>query len=54
MFHQGFEWSESERAKFAKATAAWPAEWFSQATSGGEPWVFYLTDVFVDHVLATV
>lgn len=41
MFHQSFEWSESERAKFAKATAAWPAEWFSHATSGGEPWVFY-------------
>jgi hypothetical protein len=54
MFHEGFEWSEGERGKIAMATVAWPAEWFSQASSGGEPWVFYLTDGFADHVLATV
>ncbi len=54
MFHEGFEWKSARRTMFAKAAAAWPAVWFSQATNGGDPWVFYMTDAFVDHVLATV
>lgn len=53
MFHCGFEWSLHERHKFAKriADAKWPADWFATATSGGEPWVFYMTDAFVQRVI---
>ncbi len=53
MFHSGFEWPEDERTAFAKRISdeGWPAEWFNQATSGGRPWVFYITDAFVDHCL---
>lgn len=32
----------------------WPQNWFSQATSDGKPWVFYLSDNFVEHCLAMV
>ncbi len=37
MFHEGFEWTTLGRTTFAAAAAAWPAAWFSQATSGGDP-----------------
>lgn len=53
MFHCGFEWPISDRSKFAGriASSEWPAGWFSSSTSGGEPWVFYMTDLFVKHCL---
>jgi hypothetical protein len=54
MFHLGLEWPTDERAAFVGLMANWPAAWFSQATSGGEPWVIYLSDDYVDHVLATI
>jgi hypothetical protein len=54
MFHQGFEWTPDERAEFAADKAEWPAGWFTMSTSGGEPWIYYATDSFVDHVLKTV
>ena len=30
------------------------ADWFGRATTGGEPWVFYLSPAFVDHCLGTI
>lgn len=56
LFHLGFEWPGRDREAFAKriSNEGWPADWFSQATSGGEPWRFYVTDTFIDHCLATV
>jgi hypothetical protein len=50
MFHWGFEWPPEERDAFAKyiATEKWPSDWFATATTDGKPWIFYLTDVFVD------
>lgn len=54
LFHQGFEWKPQERAKFGVERAAWPSAWFDAAKTGGEPWVWYATDAFVDHVLRTI
>lgn len=56
MFHNGFEWPDSDRTAFAERISeeGWPVEWFSQATSDGRPWVFYVTDAFVVHCLVTV
>lgn len=56
MFHEGIEWPVSRRAAFDEriTTAGWPADWFVKATTGGQPWIFYLSDTFVDHCLATI
>jgi hypothetical protein len=53
MFHWGFEWPPEERDAFAKHIAAerWPSDWFTSATTDGKPWIFYLTDIFVDHCI---
>jgi hypothetical protein len=53
MFHSGFEWPPEERAAFKRYIVAknWPSDWFAEATHSGEPWIFYLTDVFVDHCI---
>jgi hypothetical protein len=56
MFHCGFEWPISERRNFEKLILEnrWPSSWFSKATSKGEPWAFYINDVFIEHCLDTV
>jgi hypothetical protein len=53
MFHFGFEWPIVERERFQKQTSDWPSDWFS-ATSDHKPWIFYLTDTFISHCLATI
>jgi hypothetical protein len=32
----------------------WPTNWFEQSTKGGEPWIFYMSETFVDHCLVTI
>lgn len=56
MFHFGFEWPVEEREAFEAliADAGWPSDWFSKATSDDKPWIFYMSDAFVDHSLATI
>jgi hypothetical protein len=56
MFHHGFEWPIEERDLFAKRIAdeRWPSDWFSEATSGDKPWIFYLSDKFIEHCLTTI
>jgi hypothetical protein len=56
MFHCGFEWPLDDRQKFEKriAEANWPGLWFSKATSGGDPWIFYLSEDFIQHALQTI
>ena len=56
MFHYGFEWPVAERQRFTKRilSEAWPRDWFLQATSGEEPWIYYLSQAFIDHCLATI
>lgn len=56
MFHWGFEWPPEQREAFAKHIAAerWPSNWFATAQQDGSPWIFYLTDIFVDHCLEQI
>ncbi len=53
MFHGGFEWSSEELKKFGDQLSEnrWPIGWFSWATSGDEPWMYYMTSDFIDHSL---
>lgn len=55
MFHHGFEWPVDERERFEQRIVkeSWPSDWFSMATSGGKPWIFYLSEVFIEHCLTT-
>lgn len=48
MFHHGFEWPMDERHNFAKCKEDWPDDWFSVSTSDGKPWIFYMSDTFID------
>ena len=32
----------------------WPQGWFSRSTSGGEPWIFCVTDMFIAHCFAMI
>ncbi|MBS0235167.1 MAG: hypothetical protein JSR99_17000 [Proteobacteria bacterium] len=52
MFHNGFEWPTEKRNAFARKIIAegW-ADWFSSATTGDEPWIFYMTEQFIAHCL---
>jgi hypothetical protein len=54
MFHLGFEWPASVRRSFHTRMQAWPPDWFSIATSGEKPWIFYLTDTYITHCLTTI
>ena len=55
MFHGGLEWSERDRANFAKRVDydGWTG-CFSRAESGNEPWFFYMTRGFVERCLDTI
>ena len=50
MFHHGFEWPPEMRKSFARRieTSGWPSKWFSSASTGDDPWMFYMTDTFID------
>lgn len=54
MFHNGFEWPPKERADFRERAAGWPSEWFAWSETAGEPWIAYMSDEFIDAVLATL
>ena len=56
IFHLGFEWPMEERIKFDKRVHSgdWPAGWFRKSTTGGEPWIFYMSADFVQHCLTTI
>ena len=51
MFHCGFEWPLEERQRFDSQLSRWPRDWFLKATSGDDPWVFYMSPTFVEHCL---
>ena len=51
MFHFGFEWPSEERRKFNKSLSQWPHDWFNAVTSGGEPWMFYMSSIYIIHCL---
>ena len=53
MFHNGLEWPSAEREKLRDLITAknWPSDWFDVATSGDEPWIFYMSEQFVQRCL---
>ena len=50
MFHCGFEWQAEDRQRFEERlnNSDWPSNWFSKATSGEEPWMFYMSPKFIE------
>ncbi len=56
MFHHGFEWPLEERQKFEKRIrdAGWPDGWFKMSRTGGDPWIFYMSDEFIDRCLVLI
>ena len=53
MFHCGFEWPIDERKKFETLASKekWPTGWFSESRSGTDPWMFYMSEKFIDQCL---
>jgi len=56
MFHNGFEWPIKERENFLNriTDCKWNQNWFNQASSGGKPWIIYMTDEYIQHCSETV
>ncbi|MDR3483926.1 MAG: hypothetical protein P4M05_03335 [Bradyrhizobium sp.] len=56
MFHCGFEWPDDERRAFEARIrdSNWPSDWFARATRGGDPWIFYMSELFIEHSLTTI
>jgi len=55
VFHHGFEWPMDERKRFKKAVSDenWPETWFTESLSGGEPWIIYMSQEFIEKCLST-
>ncbi len=56
MFHNGFEWPSERRAVFAAQIASHglPQNWFRHSSRNGEPWIYYMTELYVDRCLTLV
>ena len=56
MFHCGFEWPVVERARFWSRiqNENWPTNWLEKSTSGGEPWIIYLSGEFIQYCVKTI
>ncbi len=56
MFHWGFEWPMNQRTKFVRTIAdqGWPEAWFSCSTTDHKPWIFYMTESFIEELLALI
>jgi hypothetical protein len=54
MLHNGFEWPPEKRASFGNRVKQWPSDWFGCATTNHKPWVWYMTDKFIERVLTLI
>ena len=56
MFHHGFEWPPEERRTFSARilSEGWPQKWFRKSTRGDEPWIYYMSPIFVDRCVFLV
>jgi hypothetical protein len=56
MFHNGFEWPVERRDAFAKQikSQGLPDAWFRSSFRNHEPWIYYMSTVYVDRCLALV
>jgi hypothetical protein len=52
MLHNGFEWPKARCKEFNEhiEKRGWHT-WFTKATRNDEPWIFYMTDEFIEHCL---
>ena len=53
MFHLGLEWPQRERAKFAEQVGDWPDGWFRHSSHGDDPWIFYMSESFIEEWVST-
>ncbi len=55
-FHNGFEWPEKKCENFdnLRKNKKWPDDWFATATIDGKPWMFYLTDRYIDLCISKI
>lgn len=56
MFHNGFEWPIERRGEFAAQikSQGLPPDWFTHSSRGGAPWIYYMTQTYVDRCLTLV
>ena len=54
MFHFGLEWPLEETEKFNNRIKCWPENWFVLGSQGNSPWMFCMSQLFVDHCLNSV
>ena len=56
MFHNGFEWPVAERLRFGELllSEGWPSGWFKKSTTGGDPWIYYMSDEFIAYCIQMV
>lgn len=51
ILHSGLEWPVDRRQSFANQISKWPSGWFNKAESNHKPWVWYMSDAFIQRVL---
>lgn len=51
ILHNGLEWPVERRKKFANQVNKWPKGWFEKSESNNEPWVWYMSNAFIQRVL---
>ena len=54
ILHNGLEWPVDRREKFANQVARWPKGWFEKAESKHKPWVWYMSEMFIQRVLGFI
>lgn len=54
ILHNGLEWPVERREKFANQVSKWPLGWFEMAESNHKPWVWYMSDAFIQRVLGFI
>lgn len=56
MFHNGFEWPLEVRQRFEKRAneKGWPQHWISKASADEKPWIFCLSDDYIEEYLVTL
>ena len=56
MFHNGFEWPIDVRQKFTSriSNEGWSNHWFLWASRGKDPWICYMTDMFIAECLQLI
>lgn len=56
MFHHGFLWPEDECVKFQKTLQerCWPDYWFDTTDYNEKPYMFYMSNEFIEHCLDTI